>query len=309
MKIDKAYCSKLKESITPYLARELYFNEESEYYGQKLGFSCDSNECGVELVGVNIYNEKKPKKALHYRTKKNLKHSSKCDYFLKNSGGSQIEVNKKSNEEGFKITRYPSEFLLNRPKISNGKSGTVKIEEYEETTKSVARNISGSNGSSSKESVLKTSSLENMVDCYLHGDLEILNNQNLTIGNKTKKFIHFFKKIKYYQDEMGLIYWGIVKEIKKYGKNYRIVFKDRPKVDNINYSISIYIENEMIEKYRKRKLFRSQLDSIIDIQDEVLCFFVGSYPQFIEVEKNKEKFKVLGVTIDNLDHIAFTFGV
>lgn len=83
---------------------------------------------------------------------------------------------------------------------------------------------------------------------------------------------------------MGLIYWGFVKEIKKYGKIYRIVFKDKPKVDNINYSISIYIQNEG------------------------LCFFVGAYPQFVEVEKNKEKFKVLDVTIDNLDHIAFTFG-
>ncbi|TWH46765.1 hypothetical protein [Sporomusa sp. KB1] len=309
MKIDKAYCNELKESITPYLARELYFDEESEYYGQKLNFSCDSNECSVELVGVNIYNEKKPKKALHYRTKKNLKHSSECDYFLKNSGASQTEVNKKRKEEGFKITRYPSEFLLNRPKTSNRSSGNVKIEEYEEEIEPFVRNIAGSSGSSSKESVLKTSSLENMVDCYLHGDFDILNNQNLTIGNKTKKFMHFFKKIKYYQDEIGLIYWGNVKEIKKYGKNYRIVFKDRPTVDNISYSVSIYIENELIEKYRKRKLFRSQIDSIIDTQEEVLCFFVGTYPQFIEVEKNKEKFKVLGVTIDNLDHIAFTFGV
>ena len=283
MKIDKAFCSELKESITPYLARELYFDEESEYYGQKLNFSCDSSECRIELVGVNIYNEKKPKKALHYRTKKNLKHSSECDYFLKNSGGSQTEVDRKRKEEGFKITRYPSEFLLNRPKASTGSSGNVKIEEYEETIKPVERNTTGSSSSSSRESVLKTSSLENMVDCYLHGDPDILSNQNLTIRNKTKKFMHFFKKIKYYQDEMGLIYWGNVKEIKKYGRNYRIVFKDRPKVDNINYSVSIYIENELIDRYRKRKLFRSLLDSIIDTQEEVLCFFVGTYPQFIEV--------------------------
>ncbi len=307
MRFDKAYCIELEKPMTPYFARDLFFDEESKYYNQKLHFRCEDDKCKVELVGVNIYNDKKNKKALHYRTKPKLKHDKNCSYFLKDHELKTVETKNKKEDEGFKITQYPSVFLLNRPKSIGGISGVIEIEEAIEINKSSPQNASNVSNNTVRTSILKTSCLDNLVDCYLNGDKYKLNNQPLTIGTKTKYFNNFFKNIKYFQDEEGLIYWGEVKEVKKFGQNYSIIFKDKSKIDNNYLTTSIYIENHIIEKYRKRKLFRNHLDELINSKERILCFFVGSYPEVVEVKKGDLKFKVLDVKISNLDHISFTF--
>ena len=119
-------------------------------------------------------------------------------------------------------------------------------------------------------------------------------------------FRNFFKRIRYFSDEEGLIYWGNIKGIKKYGQNYSIKFKNTAKYNNKELFISIYIENETIEKYRKRRLFREQINALVESTEEILCFFVGAYPRLVDVpKKDGTTFLAFNVDVQNLDHIAF----
>ncbi len=132
----------------------------------------------------------------------------------------------------------------------------------------------------------------------------------LTIGSKTKWYRNALKPIKYFSQEKGLIYWGYVKEIKKYGKGYAIKFVDRPWFEDKYRSISIYIPAKMIDKYRKRQLLRSYIDSLIDRNDiKVKCFFVGAYPKLKKeaIKKGEKEFHPLEVDIKNLDHLILRF--
>lgn len=107
-----------------------------------------------------------------------------------------------------------------------------------------------------------------------------------------------------------MIYWGHVKSIKDYGKNYAITFKERPWFEGENRQISIYIRNELIESYRKRKMFRSWIDSLLkDGVSGVKCFFVGTYPTLKEVpvKTSTGSFCPLEVHLKNLDHLVLRF--
>lgn len=301
MKFDKTYCEELNNYITPYYARELYFDENNEYYNVELTFKCPDELCRIDLVGVNIYKSKRSKKALHFRTKPKKIHQ--CQKGIE-KGASSPSDSKAGDEEGFKVTRYPSEFLIERPKV--GELFVPEIEDFQVTTDVIISTHSKHPTPSNKKSIIKTSCLDHLVDCYLNGDQNELRMQPLTINGKTKIFFNFFKKIKYYLDEKGLIYWGEVKSIKKYGKNYSIYFEDRPLVGGKKFSVSIYIQNEIIDRYRKKKMFKEQIEGLIEAKEPVLCFFVGTYPVLTDVE-GETSFKVLQVNIDNLDHISLTF--
>jgi hypothetical protein len=310
MKFDKAYCVETQSAITPYLARELYFDENSPYYERKLSFKCEYEKCRIELVGVNIYSERRPKKALHFRTKPHLEHDPNCEFYNQKHGSETNRTSKSKDEEAFKISKYPSVFLLERPKTSNNDKTTIEIEIDGENKTVINKGGTNGNNPLNKKTELQTSCLDNIVDCFLPGNKKQLSNSKLTIGNKTKYYKNFFKPILFYTDEEGLIYWGKVKDIKPYGKNYRTLFKDRPKIGENNFTVSIYIEEKVIQQYRKKKMFRNQLDGLRtrESSDNVLCFFVGSYPKLTEIRKDDGTvFSVLDVKIENLDHIAFTF--
>ena len=300
MKFEKAFCEELNQPITPYLARELFFDEENEYYNKKLNFKCPDDRCRAKLIGVRIYNPKRPKKALHFRTKDD--HINGCSGVVrKNRGNNNKNI---KGEEGFKVTRFPEVFLLERPKLI--RKGTVSNEVKIDDELSINESINNS-GKEEKKSILKTSSLDHIVDCYLNGDKSIISAQTLSIGDKTKYFKNFFKHIKYFQDEEGLIYWGEIREIKKFGTNYKLIFKDKPWFDGENLQLSIYIKNEIIEKYRKRRLFRTQIEDLLGSDLEILCFFVGVYPQVKSLSKNNTTFNILDVELEHLDHISLTF--
>ncbi|WP_461309427.1 hypothetical protein [Azonexus hydrophilus] len=70
----------------------------------------------------------------------------------------------------------------------------------------------------------KQSYLDLVVDCFLSGD-EDGKKGNLTISDKTKPFGRFFKKIQYFGDEAGLIYY--IDDLKIYkGKGIGLRFVD-----------------------------------------------------------------------------------
>ena len=303
MKFDKAYCQELNRAISPYDAREIYFDEESQYYSHKLTFFCEDKNCRVSLVPVVIYCEKRSKQALHFRTAPGKTHNSECDYaFPKETNEGKRQATKSA--KGYKKTRYPSVFLLERPK----KVKDINIVAVEEDTNIEPKHIKsqGTVRNSNNQSTLKTSSLEHLVDCYLNVSSTELEKHLLTINNQTKYFRNFFKRIRYFSDEEGLIYWGNIKGIKKYGQNYSIKFKNTAKYNNKELFISIYIENETIEKYRKRRLFREQINALVESTEEILCFFVGAYPRLVDVpKKDGTTFLAFNVDVQNLDHIAF----
>ncbi|WP_273325145.1 hypothetical protein [Vallitalea guaymasensis] len=307
MKFDKAYCKELDKAITPYYARELFFDETGIYYGKKLEFKCRDENCRVELIGVNIYKEKRFKKALHYRTKPKTNHADECMFIAENKEHKNGRNDEREDGEGFKISKYPSEFLLERPKQKNNGVNIIEVEEDVDLPTKSTNGRGNDKRSTKKKSKLKTSCLEHLVDCYLNGDKNQLKREVLTIGNKTKYFNNFFKKIKFCHDEQGLIYWGVLKGIKKYGGNYKITFKDKLKIDEEYLPVSIYIKDETINNYRRKKVFRSLISDLASSDDEVTCFFVGAYPEKKEVEYNGSKFNIMEVDIENLDHIALTF--
>lgn len=305
-KFDKAFCKELGKPITPYLARELYFSEDSEYYQKKLSFICNDNKCEAELYGVNIYKSKRYKKVPHFRTKPSSTHIDECIY--DNDKYNPIDTKSKKNKtERYKISNFPSEFLLSRPNSNSTGASIIEIEEEIDNKTAVSKKQYKGVADTSKKTIIKTSCLDNIVDCYENSDEKDLKSELLTIGKKTKYYYNFFKRLLYYQDEEGLIYWGEVKEIKEYGSNYKIIFKDRPYVNGEALQTSIYLENEEIEKYRKNRQFREIVEDLLSLNGTVICYFVGAYPKVIEVDYEDNSFQTLDISINNLDHITFTF--
>ena len=132
--------------------------------------------------------------------------------------------------------------------------------------------------------------------------------RDLIIRGKKKKFYYFFKQIQYFKDEDGLVYWGPIKEIKPYGKDFRITFKKAAFENKKPISFSIYIKEELINNYRRRNLFRQNLESIKNMgEKEVSCFFIGVTPQKKLVKTEKTEFEIYDIQIQNLDHITFEF--
>lgn len=303
MKFERAYCIELKQIITPYIARELYFDENSEFFKTKLNFQCEDKDCRKELISVGVYMDKKTKRALHFRSKDAMEHICNCNDLSKNKSGKTI-----GEDDPFKITKFPTEFILNPPKSKNIVGSISEIDEEEGNESDKTTNSKGL-GIKTKSSKYKISSFEHLVDCFTSGDKKILEKQDLTINGKTKKFVKFFKPVKYYMDEEGLIYYGKIENIKKYGKNYAIYFKDRVWVDGDKKHISIYITDELIDTFSRKRLFRQQLDDLIkNIDNENLnCYFVGVYPNLKSYDKNGTKKTSIAVELKDLRHLVLNY--
>jgi len=305
-KFDTAHCQELDSAVSPYAARELYFNEDfTEYFGRKLTFACNDSKCRAPLVAVNIYTARRPKQALHFRTRPGGVHDEDCEYQPPTVA---VPARLVPGREpwGYKHTRYPSEFLLH-PAESPLHPG-LRIEEREYIGEPAARSKSGAvEGHHPRDSVLRTSSLDAVVDCFLNAPEEDLATHLLTIGKKTRYFKNWFKRINYFQDAEGLIYWGQVDQLKKYGSDYRVRFANYIWENEQKLRIYIYIKGSTIDAYSKRRLFREQLDGFIDSKSEILCFFVAAYPQRTKVSYDNRSWEQYDVRVEQLDHLVFTF--
>lgn len=306
MKFNRAFCKELKENVSPYVARELYFDSTSDFYNIPLTFICDSKKCEAVLTPYNIYKTGRVKQSPHFRSKDILQHGEKC---LHNKANTIVNGKEKEREKeyGLKIDRLPSEFLLDRPISQKNRGIKIEVEDDDTLETTVSKSTFSQINFRKRTSKIKTSSFENIVDCYENLDENILKTETLTINGKTKKYKNFFKNIAYYQDEEGLIYYGKVKTLKKYGKNYKIAFEEKPKVDNRRMQVSIYIDEDTIEVYRKKDMFVDQLEQLLATEKSILCYFVNSYPKVENVENNGKAFTTLKVEIENLDHLTFTF--
>lgn len=305
MKFPQAYCEEYEDIITPYKARELYFDETTKFYLQKLTFLCPDPKCRQEITSVGVYLERKSKRVLHFRGMKSKEHHEKCDFKVDKQYGA-----KKFQEDKYSMAirnQLPTEFILKNKKLPPLKRQADHNQEDLNNTLHSSSPGNSEDYKNHKEYDNKTSSFEYIVDCFQNIDDETLKKEQLNINGITRPFKYWFKNIKYHLDGEGLIYWGKVKEIKSYGKDFAIKFDELVWYENRYRPVSIYLTDEQIQKYRKKNLFRNNLEGLQEANKTVLCFFTDTYPSIKEVELENGSFLTFEVKIKNLDHICFEF--
>lgn len=113
--------------------------------------------------------------------------------------------------------------------------------------------------------------------------------RQFTIDGKTRVFARFFKKVQYFGDETGVIYYGAVNALKVYkGKGVGLRFTEPVWIDRKKYRVRVYVPQERIDDSRRRKAFLAEmgeLEKAVAVGEEVLAFFVGAYPERETVEK------------------------
>lgn len=307
MKFGRAHCEQLKKSLSPYQARDLYTNEDGEHYAQELTFLCEDQRCRALLTPVGIYMARKSKRALHFRTRE--EHAPDCDFLQPGASGGTSR-SPAEQEDDFKPSDFPTELDLSpRPRKGAGGGG--------ETTTSGIDDETGTSGAASTRdgNMRKTSThtryLDLVVDCYLSED-DASKNQLLTIADKTKTFARFFKKIQYFQDETGLIYHGLIDDLRLYaGKGVGLRFAELVWVDKKRYRVWAYVPQERIEESRRRKAFLAEIDELekaIKAGEQVHAFFVGAYPLRSTVEnRDGSQFEVYRAELLSIDHLSLVF--
>lgn len=307
MKFGRAHCEQLKKSLSPYQARDLYTNEDGEHYAQELTFLCEDQRCRALLTPVGIYMARKSKRALHFRTRE--EHAPDCDFLQPGASGGTSR-SPAEQEDDFKPSDFPTELDLSpRPRKGAGGGG--------ETTTSGIDDETGTSGAAStrdgkmRKTSTRTRYLDLVVDCYLSED-DASKNQLLTIADKTKTFARFFKKIQYFQDETGLIYHGLIDDLRLYaGKGVGLRFAELVWVDKKRYRVWAYVPQERIEESRRRKAFLAEIDELekaIKAGEQVQAFFVGAYPLRSTVEnRDGSQFEVYRAELLSIDHLSLVF--
>ncbi len=305
MKFGRAYCEELDELVSPYRARELYTDEDSEHYGKELTFGCEDPSCRAYLTPVGIYMVRKSKRALHFRTKED--HKAECGLLKPGDGG---KVRKPSErEDDYKPTNFPTELDLNPPKRKgNGGSGAGSGGD----DGGVGGGSSGGySGGDKRKTNSRTRYLDLVVDCFLSGD-EDGKKGNLTIAGKTKSFGRFFKKVQYFGDETGLIYYGLIDDLKIYnGKGVGLRFTDSVWVEKRPYRVWVHISQEVIDGSSRKRAFMAEIAELkkaVDAKEEVVAFFVGAYPGKTTVEmKDGATFDLYSAELSSVNHLSLAF--
>ncbi|MNX97768.1 hypothetical protein D3C86_1301460 [compost metagenome] len=306
MKFGRAYCEALDGFVSPYRAREIYTDEDHEHYGKELTFGCEDPGCRARLTPVGIYMVRKSKRALHFRTKE--EHKAGCELVKPGDGG---KVRKPSErEDDYKPTNFPTELDLNPPRRKgNGGSDDGGSEGDEGAG---GGSSGGYSGADKRKTNSRTRYLDLVVDCFLSGD-EDGKSGNLTIAGKTKPFGRFFKKVQYFGDEAGLIYYGLIDGLKLYNgkKGIGLRFADSVWVEKRPYRIWAHISQEVIDDSRRKKSFLAEIAELkkaVDGKEDVVAFFVGAHPAKTPVElKGGATFDLYSVELSSVNHLSLAF--
>lgn len=306
MRFNRAYCDELEKPVSPYMARELYTDEESEHFGQRLTFRCEDPVCRARVTAVGIYMSRKSKRALHFRTQE--EHLSECSFLVGNaSRGERHGI--ASQEDDFKISQFPSELdLAPRPRAS----ARVKLAEDSEATNSSApsSSVNFDDDITRRRTVTRTRYLDYVVDCFLSGEEES-KGKNFTIAGKTKEFRRFFKRARYFQDEAGLIYYGVIDKLIVYkNKGVGLRFIDYIWSGERKQRIWVYISQEQIDGSSRRRAFLAEteeLESAMQANESVEAYFVGAYPELETIERDGNTFELYKAELSSLDHLSLRF--
>jgi hypothetical protein len=248
---------------------------------------------------------RKSKRALHFRTRD--EHKIGC-HFL-SPGASGKTRGPSENEDDYKVTDFPTELDLN-PVKRNGSGGGSTLDL--DGDNGIAGGHGGSSGGGAKRHTsTHTRFLDLVVDCFLSGDEEGKKEQ-FTIAGKTKAFNRFFKKIQYFGDETGLIYYGVIDQLKVYsGKGIGLRFVEPIWIDKKKYRAWVYVPQERIDESRRRKAFMAEMDELskaVSAGEDVEAFFVGAYPIKDTVEmKGGTTFDVYRAELSNVNHLSLAF--
>lgn len=305
MKFGRAYCREIDATLSPYRARELFTDEDGEYFGLELVFLCEDKDCRSRLTPVGIYMARKSKRALHFRNKDD--HKIGCEFLSLGSPGKVRGPSEK--EDDFKVSDFPTELDLN-PVKRKGSAGssTLDIGDDDGTT---GGNGGGNGCGSKRHTSTRTRYLDLVVDCFLSGDEDGKKGQ-FTIAGKTKAFSRFFKKIQYFGDEGGLIYYGGIDQLKVYsGKGIGLRFVEPIWIDKKKYRAWVYVPQERIDESRRRKAFMAEMDELskaVTAGEYVEAFFVGAYPLRDTVEmKDGTTFDLYRAELSSVDHLSLAF--
>lgn len=304
IKIDKAYCRETDSVVSIYQVRDLHFDEDKPFHAKHSTYECADEDCQVPLVGVN--NTKvKFKLAPHFRVKKGNEHSLACDF--QKTKQSVKSISGVGRERELKDSEFPNILHLETKPITHGTGKPRKRREVTGSSEAPTCLNSGKVNGGAHE----TNSLEHVVETWLEHGKEKLSRVPLTINSQTWWYPNAFKPITwFYRDSPGRIYWGHVKQLKKYKQDYAITFVEKPYYQEKNRQVGIYIKEDQILGYRKRRLFRRYIDQLVGCKvGEVKCYFVGAYPKLKEesIESGEHSFRPLEVHLSSLDHIVLRF--
>lgn len=306
MKFGRAYCEQLEKNLSPYQARELYTDEDGDHYDEVLTFLCEDKNCRSALTPVGIYMTRKSKRALHFRTKD--EHKNGCNFLeLVDTDGKPRKPS--LNEDDYKVSAFPSEFNLTPPKRKSNGGGAIV--DSDDDVGSTGGGAAGSSGGARRKTSSKTRYLDLVVDCFLSGDDESKKGL-FTIGAKTKPFQRFFKKVEYFEDEAGLIYYGTIDRLEFYpGIGIGIRFNKRVEVADSYHRIWVNVPLAKIDQSRRKKAFMAEITELkkaFDQKEEVLAFFVGAYPIKTTITlKEGDTFDIYQAELSSIDHLSLTF--
>lgn len=306
MKFGRAHCEQLEALLSPYQARDLYTDEDGEYYAQVLTFLCEDQECRTRLTPVGIYMARKSKRALHFRTKD--EHAPSCVFLQPGTAGG-ITRSPIEQEDDYKPSIFPTELELT-PRTRKGNDGGATTASGSDD-EAFGGGREPSSGGNRRATSTRTRYLDLVVDCYLSED-DASKNQLFTIADKTKAFSRFFKKIQYFQDESGLIYHGLIDDLNLYpDKGVGLRFAEPVWVDKKRYRVWAYVPQERIDESRRRKAFLVEMDELekaVKAGEQVHAFFVGAYPVKNTVEKKDgSQFDVYRAELLSIDHLSLVF--
>lgn len=308
MKFSRAYCAELQTTLSPYRARELFVSEDSEYVECELTFHCEDQQCRARLTPVGIYMARKSKRALHFRTQE--AHAARCSFLQPDQTDSKPRKSPE-NEDDYKLTNFPTELILAPCKRTSGSGGATMPDDDDEGGS--AGGTSGSGGGHRRQTSTRTRYLDFVVDCFLSGD-EQSKDKPFTIGGRTMAFRHFFKRAQYFRDREGLIYYGTIDRLEPYkGKGIGLRFAElvRHKAEKKSYRLWLHVPQERVDASRRKKAFQkevAELKKAVNAGEEVMAFFVGTYPAFELVEpKNGSSFHVYRAELQSIDHLTLVF--
>ena len=135
---------------------------------------------------------------------------------------------------------------------------------------------------------------------------------SLTIDGKTKAFARFFKKVQYFGDERGLIYYGPIDDLKIYnGKSVGLRFVDRAWEENRPHRVWVHISEEVIDGSCRKRAFLAEMAELkraVDAKEKVTAYFVGAYPEKKNVEgRDGTTFDLYSAELSDVNHLSLTF--
>lgn len=308
MKFGRAYCVERDDLVSPYTARAIYTDEDDLHCGVELTFKCEDPICRANLTPVGIYMLRKSKRALHFRTRD--EHTVNCSFLKLASSEISQSGGRQGDGDAYKPTIFPTELDLNPPK-SRSVSGTKSSVDSGDDDASSAGGGGLYRGDGKRRTSTRTLHLDHIVDCFLSGD-EAGKKGKLTVAGKTKQFGRFFKRIRYFTDEEGLIYYGSVDRLIIYpGQGIGLRFADSVWVEDRSYRVWVYVPQDVLDASRKKINFLkevAELQKAVEAKEEVIAFFVGVYPVKTAVEiKDREPFDVYRAEVASVNHLSLAF--